>query len=112
MKKETIAVLGEVRKASRPLYEALILAGGNVSAFSLLREVKKQLEYGGFDGHIYALMEKDILRGNFNVIHIDTSIIGKGPKRKKVQKRLKKIRIRSNKMKKMGVPLEKIIMGI
>lgn len=61
-----------------------------MSAFSLLREVKKQLEYGGFDGHIYALMEKDILRGNFNVIHIDTSIIGKGLKRKKVQKRLKK----------------------
>ena len=44
MKNETIAVLGEIRKTSRPLYEALMLAGGDMSAFSLLREVKKQLD--------------------------------------------------------------------
>lgn len=112
MKNETIAVLGEIRKTSRPLYEALMLAGGDMSAFSLLREVKNQLDYGGFDGHIYTLMEKDILRGNFDVIYVDARIVGEDPKRKKVRKRLEKIRIESNKMKNSGIPLEKIIMDI
>lgn len=112
MKNETIAVLGEIRKTSCPLYEALMLAGGDMSAFSLLREVKKQLDYGGFDGHIYTLMEKDILRGNFDVIYVDARIVGDNPKRQKAQKRLEKIRIESNRMKNSGVPLEKIIMDI
>lgn len=112
MKNETIAVLGEIRKTSRPLYEALMLAGGDMSTFSLLREVKKQLDYGGFDVHIYTLMEKDILRGNFDVIYVDARIVGEDPKRMKTQKRLEKIRIESNKMKNSGVPLEKIIMDI
>ena len=111
MKNETIAVLGEIRKTSRSLYEALMLAGGDMSAFSLLREVKKQLDYGGFDGHIYTLMEKDILRGNFDVIYVDARIVGDNPKRQKAQKRLEKIRIESNRMKNSGVPLEKIIIG-
>ena len=112
MKNETIAVLGEIRKTSRPLYEALMLAGGDMSAFSLLREVKKQLDYGGFDVHIYTLMEKDILRGNFDVIYVDARNVGEKPKRMKAQTRHEKIRIETNKMKNSGVPLEKIIMDI
>lgn len=112
MKNETIAMLGKIRKTNRPLYDTLMITGSDMSTFSLLREVKKQLDYGGFDSRIYTLMEKDILRGNFDVIYVDARIVGEDPKRKKVQKRLEKIRIESNKMKKSGIPLEKIIMDI
>lgn len=90
MKNETIAMLGKIRKTNRPLYDTLMITGSDMSTFSLLREVKKQLDYGGFDSRIYTLMEKDILRGNFDVIYVDARIVGEDPKRKKYKKDSKK----------------------
>ncbi len=111
MKNGTVAILGEIRQTNRAVYESLMVAGGNMSEFSLLREIKKQLDYGEFDECIYSLMERDVLRGNFDVIYIDARIVGNNPKRQKAQKQLEKLRIKSNIMKNSGVPLEKIIMS-
>lgn len=112
MKKGTVLMLGEIRKQNQQVYNAVILAGGQMMSFSLLRTVKNILNKAGFSDWLYASMEGELLKGNFDVLYLDSRIVGDDPAKLKAQRQIEKIRLESNMRKMAGIPLEQNLMEL
>lgn len=87
---------------------ALIRANNISFRGNSLSFINKTILDAGIDSFIYESMEKEILRGNFDVIYLDDRLVT-NKKREKAQKALIQIRESLNKRKNQGFDVFEIL---
>ena len=84
---------------------AAYTAFANVMAMSednILLTVQRIIRDANIDDFIYQCMKPELMKGNFNVLYLDSRVVGEDKARIKAQKELARIRRMSNKRKEAG----------
>ena len=76
--------------------------------FGLLFSLRRILDNAGLS-HYFDMMKSSVVKGNFDVMYLDSRVIGEDKKREKAAKQLTELRELCNKNKLAGKPLSWIL---